>query len=727
MLKECDEFVIPIESPYGLVELNVYPYTSKDKMYMEDMPYVGESAYHLLEGARYQYEFIGNGGRLFQFAESTDIISFAPGDRHRNMGIIQTGIYVGILQLPVCELESGKEVVKILLEIRSVKTDYETDYRQMLDDIAVYYTDLVLMQGSPVLQHLEVDNDCPATTLYQKYSFVRSIVDSDAFREAIHKIMLNPVRKWTETIIEKNIIGVRHLSRKNLRQLVSATNRMPLTQAMCNAIPGGLTHVPRHLDVDYKRDTIDNQENQFVKFALRTFYLFCVELRAKRNASDRLLAEVERTLNSITSYLETSFFRQISMPSHLNMNSPVLQRREGYREVLQAWLMFDLAAKLNWTGGDNVYEAGKKNVATLYEYWLFFKLQELVGEFFHISLTDKAKMVKMDEDGINLNVKQGRMNVLRGKSVSSMRELNVSFYYNRTFSKVPNDQNPIHKAGSWTMPMRPDYTLSIWAGTITEEEAEQQELIVHIHFDAKYRLNRIVLDDDTAGQNIDLLSKELTEEKHEQEMGVYKRADLLKMHAYKDAIRRTSGAYVLYPGTENKELKGFHEIIPGLGAFSIRPGHWSEDSYYLKVFLSEVKAHMLDRASNREKLSFYQYDVHREPEHNVVMESMPEPIGENRNFLPDQTKVLVGYYKSSEHLAWILSERMYNVRAGYSNGAIVLDDNFVNARYLLLHHNHKPIHFVRIKKNSLKVFTRDQLRKKGYPPYLKKYKAKIKR
>ena len=44
------------------------------------------------------------------------------------------------------------------------------------------------------------------------------------------------------------------------------------------------------------------------------------------------------------------------------------------------------------------------------------------------------------------------------------------------------------------------------------------------------------------------------------------------MHAYKDAIRRTGGAYILYPGTDNQNpLKGFHEIIPGLGAFAIRP------------------------------------------------------------------------------------------------------------------------------------------------------------
>ena len=50
------------------------------------------------------------------------------------------------------------------------------------------------------------------------------------------------------------------------------------------------------------------------------------------------------------------------------------------------------------------------------------------------------------------------------------------------------------------------------------------------------------------------------------------------MHAYRDAIRRTAGAYVLYPGNDGDDKRfeefdhrGFHEVLPGLGAFAIRP------------------------------------------------------------------------------------------------------------------------------------------------------------
>ena len=35
-----------------------------------------------------------------------------------------------------------------------------------------------------------------------------------------------------------------------------------------------------------------------------------------------------------------------------------------------------MAGLLKWEGGENVYGAGMRNVSTLYEYWLFFELNE---------------------------------------------------------------------------------------------------------------------------------------------------------------------------------------------------------------------------------------------------------------------------------------------------------------------------------------------------------------
>lgn len=348
--------------------------------------------------------------------------------------MLKTGIYVGSLSLVIRDIELDCEVTNVSLEIKSVKAEYRTDYRKMLEDITAYYTDLVLMQGSPVTQKLEIDNNTSPQTLYQRYAFVRSIVESLAFQEAIHKIITNPVRKWEETTVERNISNVKRLSRRNIHEIITSRDRIPVHNGYELGLPLGLNSVPRTMTVAYKRDTLDNQENRFVKFVLRSFSSFCSELRSKKNANDRLKTEIDKTMDVLNGHLNNFFFKQISMPSQLNLNSPVLQRKEGYRELLQAWLMFDLAAKLSWKGGDNVYEAGKRNVAVLYEYWVFFKLLEVISRVFDINPVSINKLVKTDADQINLEIQQGKMIMIDGLYNAGNRKFNVRFYYNRTFA-----------------------------------------------------------------------------------------------------------------------------------------------------------------------------------------------------------------------------------------------------------------------------------------------------
>lgn len=711
---KVDKLEIPIIGNFGEIKLCIYPALGSSMLFEEeDAVDYGESRWQLQEGCTYEYELVSDNGHTYQFMDEDEIVRFSHSPRHPNAGTLKTGIYVGSLSLAIRDTELDCEIAKVNIEIKSVKAEYRTDYRKMLEDITAYYTDLVLMQGSPVTQKLEIDNDTPQQTLYQRYAFVRSIVESSAFQEAINKIVASPVRKWEETIVERDVSNVKRLSRRNMHQIASSRDRIPVYNGDEIGLPHGLNSVPRTLTVAYKRDTLDNQENQFVKFVLRSFSSFCSELRGKKNANDRLKAEIDKTMDVLNGHLSTLFFKQVSMPSQLNLNSPVLQRKEGYREILQAWLMFDLAAKLSWKGGDNVYEAGKRNVAVLYEYWVFFKLLEVISRVFDIDPVSVNKLVKTDADRINLEIQQGKMTMIEGLYDAGSRKFNVRFYYNRTFAHTREDEE-LDKSGSWTMNMRPDYTLSIWPGEISIDQAEREDLIVHIHFDAKYRVNKIDLGVDDS-MNDEQMSEALLNEKKEQEEGIYKRADLLKMHAYKDAIRRTSGAYILYPGTVQRRLKGFHEIIPGLGAFCLTPSNYDEELITLQVFLLKIVEHMLDRTSQRERMSYYINNVYNTPSKSV-REEMPEPAGDNRDFLPDETWVVLGYVKNDKQLEWIRKTGLYNFRTGTQNGSIRLSRNLVSSRYLLLHAHGESIQFVRLADEGPRVFRRLDLLRMGYPP-----------
>src|SRR5690606_20048557 len=282
-------------------------------------------------------------------------------------------------------------------------------------------------------------------------------------------------------------------------------------------------------------------------------------------------------------------------------------------------------------------------------------------------------------------------------------KLQINFSFNRTFSNNGNHPSP----GSWTKSLRPDYTLSFWPVGISEAIAEQEELIVHIHFDAKYKIDNLV-------QIIDQ-EKDLKEEKFEQLKGNYKNVDLFKMHAYQDAIRRTGGAYVLYPGTEISEKKGFHEILPGLGAFPVRPSRTNSGIEDLKDFILRVIDHFLNRASHRENLAFHIFDIHKD-EPNKLNEKIPEAYGPNRSFMPDDTYILVAYYRK-ENLNWILKTGLINTRTGTDKGSLRLGPSETGAKYVLLHSEGETVtsKLFKVLERGPRIFSKQDLLKNGYP------------
>ena len=662
-----------------------------------------EARFQLIEGCYYDYEISDNQFMLGDIGENI----VQQHKRKSNIGTISPNIFVGTLEIPLLKTENLEKCKSIDLEVQSVKSGYRDDYRDMLELITEKCTDLLLQSNSPVSHHFDVDYLKDSQTLYQKFAFIKSIINSAEFKDAVNRIVTAPVTKWTDTHEEKDIRSVRRFSNNNVKELVKGGKRTNLPSGHYLE-SYGLKTLPERITTVRKTDSVDTPENRFIKHALETFLKFCSDINKAAPEDSKLDSESKILISELESQLHHSVFKNVSRPTTLKLNSPILQRKEGYREVLRTWLMFELAAKLIWQGGEDVYGAGKKDIATLYEYWLFFKLLALFQELFAIDPKDISELIKPSKDGLNLQIKQGKFTALKGVFETDTRKLNIQFNYNRSFSgkkKYPD-------SGSWTTTLRPDYTLSFWPFGISEKEAERQELIVHVHFDAKYKIANLT---DFIEQNT---AKDLDEEKTENKKGIYKNADLIKMHAYKDAIRRTGGAYVLYPGDKSLNRKGFHEIIPGLGAFPVRPSKNDSGIGELKAFILEIIEHFVNRASQRERIAFRTYDVYKnEPnKENEVNEALPETYGENRNLIPDDTFVLVGFYKT-ENLDWIIKSGLYNARADSKRGSLRLGPGEAGAKYLLLHSNGetKTSRLLRITETGPRVFSKKTLIDKGYP------------
>ncbi|GAA4270435.1 DUF2357 domain-containing protein [Hyunsoonleella aestuarii] len=670
-----------------------------------------EARFQLIEGCYYDYEISDDQFMLGDIGENI----IQQHKRKSNIGTISPNIFVGTLEIPLLKKESLEKCKSIDLEVQSVKSGYRDDYRDMLELITEKCTDLLLQSNSPVSHQFDVDYSKPNQTHYQKFAFIKSIISSEEFRDAVHKIVTAPVTKWTEMHEQKDVRSVRRFSNNNVKELVKGGKRTNLPHGHYLE-SYGLKSLPERITSIRKTDSVDTPENRFVKHALETFLKFCSDINKASAKGSKLDKESVMLIRELESQLHHSIFKEISRPTTLKLNSPILQRKEGYREVLRTWLMFELAAKLIWQGGEDVYGAGKKDIATLYEYWLFFKLLDLFQELFKIDPKDISELIEESDNGLNLRLKQGRFTALKGVYESNSRKLNIKFNYNRSFS----GRKTYPDSGSWTTTLRPDYTLSFWPFGISEREAEKQELIVHVHFDAKYKIANLT---DFIGQNSD---KDLDEEKTENKKGIYKNADLIKMHAYKDAIRRTGGAYILYPGDKSINSKGFHEIIPGLGAFPVRPSKKNSGIGELKSFILEIIEHFVNRASQREKIAFRTYDVYKNPPRldSIIKEPLPEAYNLNRALIPENTFLLVGYCKSQDHLDWINKNLLYNFRMNSNRGALKLTQETLKAKYLLLHMkgDKSSNKLYKIKKTEYRVTRKNTLIRLKYPnPSQKSY------
>src|SRR5664280_3040140 len=120
-------------------------------------------------------------------------------------GRIAPNIYVGTLSIGILDLEKNEKCGDVKLEVQSVKGSYREDYRLMLEAITEKCTDLLLQHGSPVSQTFEVDFNADAKTLYQRFAFLKSILDSSEFNDAVHKFLSSPVTRWKQDEIEKDI------------------------------------------------------------------------------------------------------------------------------------------------------------------------------------------------------------------------------------------------------------------------------------------------------------------------------------------------------------------------------------------------------------------------------------------------------------------------------------------------------------------------------------------
>jgi|GEM_PF-295068 len=560
---------------------------------------------------------------------------------------------------------------RIHFEVITEKIGYAQEYRAMVEAIGSRCSQLLLDWGAPTALNITADPEKQSQTLLEKFLFLRHVLGPDR------------LDLYLETLT---------------RRPHSTLHREQVWQPAAFASPAAFARDPirfgRHWEdapagegmiagfnaqeilTERKYDSFDTPPNRFVKFALQTFRGICEDvinseitnpdtgrtlvLNQERGAAWQEAVQMRDTLDAC---LAAPFFADIGPLRRIPFESQALQKREGYREILHAWLMLEVAAQIDWPGRNDAYDGTNRDVATLYEFWLYFVLIDLLQKQLGMTwLRDEPESgagplpfcCQSTDGGMRINLKRGYESFCRFRWEHKGQSLLLHFFYNRLFS----EQRAILEDGSYSKSFRPDYTAVVLPAQYdglrwqkAEELAEAAGTISYLHFDAKYRIDKL--------KDLFGATEETDADRQEaKSTGNVKNADLYKMHTYNEAIRRTVGSFVLYPGTDFKTdytasdgvrniYRRYHEIIPGIGAFAIKPqasngGHSAQGLECLQQFLEDFLKHQASKFTQSHRINFWTHETLRDSPaaYARVMTQFHTSTKP-----PQDTQVLLGYVR----------------------------------------------------------------------------------
>ena len=462
---------------------------------------------------------------------------------------------VGVLNLPH------------LGEVELVTGKFGTD---QFDAILRELTELAFSAGEAAARHYSVGT-APPDVLYHAFVYLRYILSDRApervrLLPALEMIVREPHRLWRS---DRRDVRIEAMTRVDAHTPLDLVTRPGTAVVESSLSPSGARlaerlgwRLPEVVSERKIRPTTDTLENRFVKAFIGQARTIIGRMRSAVGArrpdafQRNLLQDCDRMEASLMPTARHSMWDEVGRMVRIPFSSTVLQRRRGYRRVLQHFSRIRLAPMipLDKKGMRDLLEL--KNIALLYELWTFFRL---VHEISAVLGRPPFRSGRLTSGPFQTDFAAGG---------TFEWDPGVHLVYNQRFSRSRRGEGH-----SYSVPLIPDIALRIRDGPNTG---------LHL-FDAKFRVQALT--------DVGIASDEQDDdvEKTAERAGSFKRADIYKMHAYRDAIPEARSVWILYPGGEYRFLgvaggggvaggrvvssaEGLLGEVEGVGAVPVGPG-----------------------------------------------------------------------------------------------------------------------------------------------------------
>jgi uncharacterized protein len=430
-----------------------------------------------------------------------------------------------------------KKLLEVTIEIFPSKLDYKNDYKKLLQEVndEIYNLAYHFIRKTYLGARLKLEGKPSRSEFYRLISqhFRKFLQSLSRIEQQPHHKLEKTYEKVRGDQLQKLDSTSRNYLRKKSSLFVEVEKGISIESKSLMPIEG--LRIKKVL-------TYDTIENRYVKWMIgRLIHKLNDLLESILNMNKRpyedpdpdLVDRIKKMIHQLQARIKNSFWTNIGNLDRSVM-SLVLQMAPGYRDAFQIYLTVSKGLALE----GNIYQMSVKDVATLYEYWTFLKLGQILGRKYKLVSQD---IVQVNREGLYVNLKVNKM----AKRVFSHPVTNERIEL--TYQK--------YEGGLPTITQKPDTMLSI--------KKKGRNYDFNYIFDAKYRI-------DYAQDDSYYKTRYKTPGPMED--------DINTMHRYRDSIvasvvdgpyERTSfGAYVLFPWYDEQSYQD-HPLYQSINKVNI--------------------------------------------------------------------------------------------------------------------------------------------------------------
>lgn len=484
-----------------------------------------------------------------------------PVGRKSNMlsGVINFGNDIGISDLVV--LLDGKRYLKLSIEVFPSKIGYKDDYKAIVADVTAEVYNLVFDFLKKTYDYFDISSNKQASPV-EFFAIIRKIYDE--FLSAADMIIAKP-HHFLKT--EHVILPNHKIKRTDNRTLRWIEKHPDQTMRL-----GDLIMVEKALAVK-KYVTYNTKENQLTKYILQSTATRLDSFKKQYQKLSRdtdfvIVDQIDVMIRGLQRRYNTGFLKEVeAVPTKTGM-SLVFSMAPGYRDLYRSYLMLQHGLSIS----GSVFNVSVKDLAVLYEYWCFIKLNSLMKKARYELLSQD--IIKVAGNGLFISLIKGQRSHVCYRNPENGEVITLSY-------------NPKEISGV-TVPQKPDNVLSL--------KKKGAKVDYEYVFDAKYKINPAL--------DGSLYQKMYNTPGPQEE-------DINTMHRYRDAIvyqseaspyeRMMFGAYVLFPYKKEEEYCNhrFYKSIDqvNIGGLPFLPSSTNLVTEMLDELISDSPESAFERAT----------------------------------------------------------------------------------------------------------------------------------